>query len=100
MISRIVLFKLKESTESGDKATSLLQMKAMLEGMKSTIKEIRALEVGLNFGKSEAHFDLALRVDFDSEEELRAYTIHPDHLKVIEFVNTIKEDRVLVDYQI
>ncbi len=100
MVRRIVLFKLKESAEGTGKAENLQRMKAMLKGMKGAIKEIKSLEVGLNVGKSEAHFDLALQVDFDKEEDLKTYARHPDHLKVIEFVDKIKEERVLVDYKI
>jgi len=99
MVRRIVLFKLKESAEGAGKAENLQKMKAMLEGMKGLIKEIKSLEVGLNFGKSEAHFDLALRVEFDNEADLQTYAKHPDHMKVIEFVNKIKEDRILVNYK-
>jgi hypothetical protein len=100
MVRRIVLFKLKESAEGAGKAENLQKMKAMLEGMKGLVKEIKALEVGLNFGKSEAHFDLALLVEFENEAALQTYAKHPGHLKVIEFVSKIKEDRVLVDYEV
>ncbi len=38
--------------------------------------------------------------EFENLEDLNLYQNHPDHLKVGEFINKIKEERIVTDYEV
>ena len=100
MIKHIVMWKLKDSARGTSKDQNALELKSVLEDLKNKISVIKQIEVGINFNKSSAAYDVVLYSEFDSEQDLQAYQKHPDHVKVVDFVNEIRDDRAVVDYQI
>lgn len=100
MIKHIVLWKLKEVSECGDRLQNARKMKQDLEALKAVIPQIRHIEVGLNSIPSDASYDVALYSEFESEKDLDIYQKHPEHLKVAEFVGKVRERRVVVDYHV
>lgn len=100
MIKHIVMWKLKEVAECGDRIQNARKMKHDLEALKSKIPQIKNIEVGLNSLPSEGSYDVVLYSEFESEKDLDAYQKHPEHLKVAEFIGTVKERRAVVDYTI
>ncbi|GAB4183549.1 MAG: Dabb family protein [Calditrichia bacterium] len=100
MIKHIVMWKMKKELAGNEKNAALSLMKSQLEGLKEDIPLIRFLEVGLNFNKSDAAYDIVLVTDFQSKEDLNAYQVHPAHQKVVEFVRSVTEKRVVVDYEV
>lgn len=94
MITHIVLFKLNDnSTESLKKTVDILR------DMKGKISELKHIEVGLDVTHSDRSYDLALVTKFDSVEDLEAYQIHPVHLKVAEYIMSVRESTVTVDFE-
>ena len=59
----------------------------------------KEFEVGVNFNPSEAAYDVSLYSVFESKETLQAYVVHPEHQKVVQFIGSIAENRVVVDYE-
>ena len=100
MIKHIVMFKLKEEAEGRDKAANAQLLKAMLEALPASIKEIRFFEVGVNFLLASIAYDLVLISQFESIEALQSYQKHPEHLKVFDFVVNNCENRIVVDYSL
>ena len=100
MIKHIVMFKLKEEAEGRDKAANAQLLKAMLEALPASIKEIRFFEVGVNFLLASIAYDLVLVSQFESIEALQSYQKHPEHLKVFDFVVNTCENRIVVDYSL
>ena len=47
MVKHIVMFKLKDFAEGANKKENALKIKSSLEGLKSKIKEVKYIEVGL-----------------------------------------------------
>lgn len=92
------MWKLKESAEGKSKKDNALLMKEKLEALKGMIPEIGLIEVGLNIYSSDAAYDVVLYSEFRDEAALKAYQVHPEHLKVADFVGKIKEERFFVDY--
>lgn len=99
MIKHIVMWKLKDEAEGRGKGENASQMKVRLEALKASIPGILELEVGLQSEANEAAFDLALYSVFKDKAALAAYTGHPEHLKVVEFVRKVVTDRKVVDYE-
>lgn len=98
MIKHIVMWKLKEVAECGDRVQNARKMKHDLEALKTKIPQIRHIEVGVNSIPSEASYDVVLYSEFNNEQDLEIYQKHPEHLKVAEFVATVRERRAVVDY--
>lgn len=100
MIKHIVMWKVKDNHNGKDKKELMIELQARLVSLKETIKEIKEMEVGMNFNPSEAAFDVVLYSVFDSKDALQGYQKHPDHVKVAEYVGEIRTARAVVDYEI
>ncbi|MCX6678146.1 MAG: Dabb family protein [Methanothrix sp.] len=98
MIKHIVMFKLKEWAEGGDKAANIMTLKAKLVALPDQIDEIKFFEVGINFIEASVAYDLVLISEFESKEALYSYQKHPEHVKVANFVGKACESRIVVDY--
>lgn len=98
MLKHIVMFKLKEVSECGDRLQNAKKMKQDLEALKGKIPQIRHIEVGINAIPSDAAYDVVLISTFDNEKDLDVYQKHPEHQKVVEFIGKIRERRAVVDY--
>ena len=100
MIKHIVMWKLKDTARGVSKDKNALELKSILEDLKHKISVIKQIEVGIDFNKSAAAFDVVLYLEFDSKEDLQTYQKHPEHVKVVDFVNEIRDERAVVDYEI
>lgn len=100
MLKHIVLWKLKENVEGRSKAETAKELKAALEGLLGKIREIQALEVGINFNPADTASDLSLYTEFKSREDLDKYQKHPEHLKVVELVKKLTMERRVSDYEL
>jgi len=82
-----------------EKATEFSKkVKEMLENLVPAIDELKRMEVGLNINTKPSAFDLVLTADFDDEEGLNAYRIHPGHVKILDFMKETVEKTAVVDY--
>lgn len=100
MIKHIVMWRLKEYAEGNSKAENAKIIKTKLESLKGVIEQIRNIEVGININNSHQAFDAVLYSEFDSIEDLNLYKNHPEHRKISEFVSKIRNERVVVDYEV
>jgi hypothetical protein len=96
MVVHIVMFKFKE--EDFDKNIKLVKEK--LEALPSLIDELKCIEVGIDFSRSQRAFDLSLYSSFNSKEDLKAYAVHPEHLKVVELIREVTLESKVVDYEL
>lgn len=96
MIVHIVMFKFKK--ENFDE--NIKKIKEKLNALPSLIDELKCLEIGVDFSKSERSFDLSLYSSFSSKEDLKAYAIHPEHLKVVELIKAVTIESKVVDYEL
>lgn len=93
MITHIVLFKMKErNKENMEKA------KDVLMSMKGKIAELQHLEVGTDVVRSARSFDIALVTKFNNIADLNSYQINPIHVEVSQYMISIREVSVTVDY--
>lgn len=99
MVIHIVMFTLKDFAEGKAKSENLILMKEQLESLIDSVDLIRKIEVGLNINTNPAAYDIVLYSEFDSDEDLDAYQIHPAHRKVSDFIGKISDKRVVVDYE-
>ncbi len=95
MIVHIVMFAFKEE---GKKA-NMIQAKQMLENLMGAVPSLKSIDVGFNFAKEERAMDLSIITSFASREDLEAYAVHPEHLKVVAFIKEVAEYSKIVDYE-
>lgn len=100
MIKHIVMWKLKEFAESKGKLENANIIKAILENLQKEIKQIRFIEVGINITKSIQAYDIILYSEFEDIDDLNIYQNHPSHMKVSEFIGNVRDERIVVDYEI
>jgi len=95
MIVHIVLFQFKEE----NKKANIIQAKQILENLMGAVPSLRSIDVGVNFSTEERAMDLSIITAFESKEDLEAYAVHPEHLKVVDFIKTVVEYSKVVDYE-
>jgi len=100
MVKHIVMLQLKDYPNKTQKLENALQLKKALEHMKIFIDEIKYIEIGLNFSVLPFAYDLVLTATFNSEQDLEKYMNHPEHKKVLVFLNQVTEKKAIVDYEI
>jgi heme-degrading monooxygenase HmoA len=100
MVKHLVMWKLKETAEGGEKEQNAQRIKELLEGLRGRIPGLISIEVGINVNKSQMAYDVALYTEFESLEALEVYQNHPEHLNAARFVRAVNEGRVVVDYEI
>lgn len=94
MITHVVLFKLR------DRSPEVIQKTAeALRGLEGKVPVIRSIEVGVDVLRSQRSYDIALTVRVDSLADLEAYQTHPEHVKVADYIATVRDSVVAVDYQ-
>ncbi len=99
MVKHIVLWKLKEQAEGKSKSENAAKLKRELEALASKIKEIRKLEVGINFNTGQDAYDLGLVSEFASREDLDMYQKHPEHQRFVTIVRGLRDSRIVLDYE-
>jgi len=95
MIKHIVMWKFKDEVAETDK----LEMKQRLEALKGVVPSLIDIEVGVDIAGKDASKDMVLYSEFASRNDLAAYAVHPEHVKVVEFVKPLVCERAVVDYE-
>ncbi len=94
MVTHIVMIKFKSNTTK----EQILEIKKDIESLINTIKELKFMEVGINFAQEDRAMDLVLTATFDSKEDLDIYAKDLTHKKVIEKIKKVAEYTKVVDY--
>ncbi|TVR30963.1 MAG: Dabb family protein [Balneolaceae bacterium] len=101
MIRHIVMWKLKDEAEGATKKKNAEKLKLILEGLRTTIDEIKAVEVGIQISPDQNEaFDVVLICDFETDLDFKMYTRSPHHKKAVDFIETVTEQRIFVDYKV
>jgi hypothetical protein len=100
MVKHIVLWKLDDDYSSSDKEEIKNEFRQKLSGLKSQIPVLLNLEVFIN-GElaSTSNFDILLETVFNSFDDLNIYQSHPSHIRVVEYVKSLKLQRAAIDFQ-
>ncbi|HQL34248.1 Dabb family protein [Treponema zuelzerae] len=99
MLKHIVMWQFKDEAEGRTREENCLYVKAALEALPSVIPYIRNLEVHLNGYPSSMGADMVLITEFDSKEDLDLYAVHPEHMKVSEYVGKVRTSRMVCDWE-
>ncbi len=95
MLRHIVMVKFKDR----DAVPRISEkVKQMLVNLEETVESLKRMEVGININTRPAAFDVVLTADFDNEEGLNKYRVHPGHVKVLDYLKEVVEKTAVVDY--
>ncbi len=92
MVTHIVMWNFSSSAD-------MQEAKSQLETLPKTISEIITFQVGEDFNRSAAAFDLVLYSTFEDRDALASYQIHPVHIEVAQFIGSVATSRGVVDYE-
>lgn len=99
MINHIVLFKLKKYNSESEKQDVITSIEDALLSLKDKITELKHIEVGVNYELAAKSYDVCLISHFENIQQLDAYRIHPEHLKVAELISQHAIERAAVDFE-
>jgi hypothetical protein len=95
MIRHIVLFRFKEGVDEERQAFLM----SALEGLKAKVALVKELEVGRDIAGKPNSYDIALNSVFETFDDVEAYAVHPEHIKVVELVKELCRSSVKVDFE-
>jgi len=87
------MFKLKTRNEE-----NLNKLTSALRNLKEEIDVLVELEVGVNELESPRAMDVVLTTVFNSQDDLKIYQEHPNHLPVLSLAGDLCEYSKVVDY--
>ena len=97
MVKHIVFWNIKEDL---DIEGVYEEMKVRVDAMNGEIPGLLNVELGRDFNKSEAAYEVALYSELVDRQALQTYQDHPMHLHVKEFIGAVTIARAVVDYEI
>ena len=101
MIRHIVMLALKDEALGKKKAENQAALKAMLDALPGKVPGVVTLETaGTGIFEAAPPADIVLFTAFKTKEDLKAYAVHPEHLKVLEFLRAVTAERRVVDYEV
>ncbi len=100
MVRHLILWKLKESLSDLEKEKVLSDMKENLEALVGKVPGLTSLTIVIDKMES-SNADVMLDSMLDSEEALKGYQSHPDHVAVANtYVRPFTEVRMCMDYEV
>lgn len=100
MVKHVILWQLKAEYSEAEKAEIKAGIKAGLEGLAGRIPGLLDIRVYTE-GLASSNADVMLDSSFVSEEALKGYTVHPEHVAVANGkVRPYTASRVCLDYEV
>jgi len=95
MLTHIVIWKYRADVGQDIRAEHV----TLLRRLGSAIPEVKSLAVGFDTLLLPRSYDTGLVATFADRAGLDAYTVHPEHIKVVEFGSTISAQVASVDFE-
>ncbi len=100
MVKHVIIWKLKDELEGAEKEKVLCDIKTNLESLVGKVPGLVELKIITDTLES-SNGDLMLDSTLESEEALKGYAVHPEHVAVADnFVRPYTQVRMCVDYEI
>lgn len=81
MVKHVIVWTLKDEYSAEEKERIKKGIKEGLEGLKGKIPGLVDIKVNIN-GLASSNADLMLDSTFETEEALKGYSVHPEHVAV------------------
>jgi hypothetical protein len=97
-VRHIVMWNVLGKRGSVEHRARLLTLKRAFEGLLGQIPGLITIEIGIDSSGVEYACDAVLLSEFDSQDALQAYAVHPAHMAVKRQVADMRIARYQVDY--
>ena len=94
MLKHIVFLKFKPGTNEDD----IKGIEKGLAGLPDRIPEIKRYEFGRDILRSNRSYDFALLSEFEDQDAMKRYQVHPYHFAVLNKINAVCENIIVVDF--
>lgn len=99
MVKHIILWQLKDEFSTEEKESIKSDIKAGLESLKGKIPGLLDIHVQVS-ALASSNADIMLDSSFESEEALKAYSIHPQHVFIADNkVRPFTKSRTCFDFE-
>lgn len=98
-VRHFVTWKLA-AEDAATRAADVEGIRTNLEALVGVVPGLRALSVHANTLYPENNWDIILESELDDAEALAAYQVHPEHLKVVEYVKPRVTERASIDFAV
>jgi hypothetical protein len=95
MLTHIVLWKYRADVS----AETREDHRTRLRSLRNIVPGIESFSVGFDILHSPRSYDTGLVALFHDRAVLDAYTVHPDHVAIVEFGHSIIETMAKVDFE-
>jgi hypothetical protein len=95
MLTHIVVWKYRADTPQATRDDHVAQLRSL----NSVVPGIESFSVGVDTLHSPRSYDTGLVAIFRDRSVLDAYSVHPDHVKVVEFSRGICDTMAKVDFE-
>lgn len=100
MVKHVILWKLKDELDAGRKNEVKAGIKEGLEGLKGRIPGLVDIHVYTD-SLASSNADVMLDSAFESEEALKGYAVHPEHVAVADGkVRPYTQTRTCMDFEV
>lgn len=99
MVKHIIAIKCRDEFTQEEKLQHKKKIKQLLEELKDKIPGIIEFTVHIDLLPT-SNRDIVFDTLFVSQEALNDYQTHPEHVKAAEYVRSVMQDRVCIDYEI
>ncbi|MDO5154686.1 MAG: Dabb family protein [Eubacteriales bacterium] len=98
MVKHVILWTLRDDFSAEEKELIKASIKEGLEGLQGKIPGLVEIKVNTN-GLASSNADVMLDSTFESEEALKGYAVHPEHVAVADGkVRPYTATRTCLDY--
>lgn len=95
MLTHIVMWRYRPDLPEETREEHLRQLRSLA----NVVQGIESFAVGFDILHSPRSYDTGLAAVFRDRSVLDAYSVHPEHVKVVEFGNTIIDTMAKVDFE-
>ena len=100
MIRHVIMWKFADEFEGMSKEEIMNKVEEKFAYLKTVIPEIKYMSVERDILRSERSFDMIYITEFDSLEALQVYRVHPEHVKIAEFIKSVRVAQAVTDSMI
>lgn len=99
MVRHIVAWNFRPELSEQEKMEGATAIQKALEGLDGRIDGLLSIRV-ITDPKTTCDRAIVLHTDFESEDALKGYQVHPEHVAASSMVKTLTCDRICLDFDI
>jgi len=99
LIRHIVMWNIAGAS-ADEKQSNIERLRRGFEGLRGRVAGLIRLDIGVDASAVDYACDVVLYSEFESWDALRAYAVHPEHLRVRDELAGLRIARHQVDYEL